>query len=156
MISIDLVDETDGVSELQMKEIESLLQHAAKIENINGEGELSVTFVDNERIREINYEYRDKNQPTDVLSFAMEELGEGEIEVIGMDMPRILGDIIISVPKAKEQAEEYAHSYERELGFLAIHGFLHLLGYDHMTAEEEQVMTNKQKEILDSYGLSRE
>lgn len=156
MISIDFIDETGEVSEQQMAEVEKLLLHAAKIEKLEEDGELSFTFVDNEKIREINNEYRGKNQPTDVISFAMEELGEGEVEIVGMEMPRVLGDIIISVPRAKEQAEDYGHSYERELGFLAVHGFLHLLGYDHMTDEDEKVMTNKQKEILETYGLSRE
>ena len=110
--------------------------------------EVSVTFVSNERIQEINREYRDKDTPTDVISFAMEELGEGEMELIGADMPRVLGDIIISIPKTKEQAEEYGHSFIRELGFLAVHGFLHLLGYDHMNEEEEKEMFTLQKEIL--------
>lgn len=155
MISIDFIDEIEEVSEQQILEIEELLQHAATFENINEEAEVSITFVDNERIKEINKEYRDKDQPTDVISFALEELGEGEVEIIGADMPRFLGDIIISIPKAKEQAEEYNHSFERELGFLSLHGFLHLLGYDHMTEEDEKVMFGKQDEILQSYGLQR-
>lgn len=155
MISIDFIDEIEEVSEQQILEIEKLLQHAATFENINDEAEVSITFVDNERIKEINKEYRDKDQPTDVISFALEELGEGEVEIIGADMPRFLGDIIISIPKAKEQAEEYNHSFERELGFLSLHGFLHLLGYDHMTEEDEKVMFGKQDEILQSYGLQR-
>jgi probable rRNA maturation factor len=111
--------------------------------------------VTNERIHEINREYRDKDAPTDVISFAMEELGEGEIELIGAELPRVLGDIIISIPKAEEQAEEYGHSFIRELGFLSVHGFLHLLGYDHMEKEEEEKMFARQKEILDAYGLTR-
>ncbi|MCR3891142.1 rRNA maturation RNase YbeY, partial [Bacillus paralicheniformis] len=84
-----------------------------------------------------------------------EEDGEGEIEIIGADMPPVLGDIIISADKAREQAEEYGHSLMRELGFLTVHGFLHLLGYDHMTEEEEKEMFTKQKDILNRYGLSR-
>jgi probable rRNA maturation factor len=71
-------------------------------------------------------------------------------------MPRMLGDIIISIERTKEQAEEYGHSFDRELGFLALHGFLHLLGFDHMNEEDEKVMFTKQKEILEEYGLSRE
>ena len=117
--------------------------------------ELSVTFVDNERIQEINKEYRHKDMPTDVISFAMEELGEGEIALIGVDMPRVLGDIIISIPKAKSQADEYGHTFMRELGFLAVHGFLHLLGYDHEVEEDEKVMFSRQKDLLDAYGLER-
>ena len=76
--------------------------------------------------------------------------------MVGADIPRVLGDIIISVPKAREQAVEYNHSVMRELGFLAVHGFLHLLGYDHLTKEDEKKMFERQKEILDGYGLERQ
>jgi probable rRNA maturation factor len=152
---IDSLDETNELSSELMIEIERIIKFAAEKENIMEQSEVSITFVSNERIQEINREYRDKDTPTDVISFAMEELGEGEVELIGEEMPRILGDIIISVPKAKEQAKEYGHSFIRELGFLAVHGFLHLLGYDHMTKEEEEVMFTRQREIFDEYGLTR-
>jgi len=152
---IDCADETNELSDQQMLEIERLINFAAKKQRIKEHSEVSVTFVTNERIQEINREYRDKDIPTDVISFAMEELGEGEVELSGVDMPRVLGDIIISIPRTKEQAEEYGHSFERELGFLAVHGFLHLLGYDHMTGEEEKEMFTLQKEILNEYGLTR-
>ena len=154
-IEIDFIDEINEVSAIDMGAIEEILEVAAKTENIPEGSEVSITFVDNNRIQEINYEYRNKNAPTDVISFAMEELGEGEIEIKGIDMPRILGDIIISIPRTREQAEEYGHSFKRELGFLALHGFLHLLGYDHETKEDEKIMFSKQKEILDEYGLER-
>lgn len=152
---IDFSDETNEVTAEQIEEIEKIVNFAAEKEDIEQGTEVSITFVSNERIREINREYRDKDVPTDVISFAMEELGEGEIELVGAVMPRILGDIIISTARAKEQAEEFGHSYLRELGFLAVHGFLHLLGYDHMTEEDEKVMFSLQKEILDQYGLTR-
>lgn len=154
-LMIDLIDETNELSNEQMAEIEKLLNFAAEKEGVEANSELSVTFVSNERIHEINREYRDKDAPTDVISFAMEELGEGEIELNGVDMPRVLGDIIISIPRAKEQAVEYGHSFIRELGFLTVHGFLHLLGYDHMTDAEEKQMFTLQKEILNEYGLKR-
>ncbi|MCM2531602.1 rRNA maturation RNase YbeY [Neobacillus pocheonensis] len=154
-LMIDFLDETNELTEEQLQEIERLLNFAAKKENIEEESEVSVTFVSNERIQEINREYRDKDNATDVISFAMEELGEGEVELVGPDMPRVLGDIIISVPKTKEQAEEYGHSFIRELGFLSVHGFLHLLGYDHMNEADEVQMFTLQKEILNEYGLSR-
>jgi probable rRNA maturation factor len=154
-LMIDLVDETGQLSDEQMGDIEKLLNFAAEKENVEDNSEVSVTFVSNERIHEINREYRDKDAPTDVISFAMEELGEGEIELIGAELPRVLGDIIISIPKAEEQAKEYGHSFIRELGFLSVHGFLHLLGYDHMEKEEEEKMFARQKEILDAYGLTR-
>jgi probable rRNA maturation factor len=152
---IDFIDETSELSEEDIHTVEKLLQLAAKLENVDANSELSVTFVTNDTIQEINKEYRGKDSPTDVISFAMEELGEGEIPLSGLDIPRVLGDIIISVAKAREQAIEYGHSFIRELGFLAVHGFLHLLGYDHEIAEDEKRMFSRQKEILDEFGLKR-
>ena len=152
---IDFNDETNELTEQELNTIENLLHFAAKKESIEDGSELSVTFVTNDRIQEINREYRDKDKATDVISFAMEELGEGEIPLSGVDMPRILGDIIISLAKAKEQAEDYGHSFIRELGFLSVHGFLHLLGYDHEIEEDEKKMFGRQKDILDEFGLKR-
>ncbi|WP_428909167.1 rRNA maturation RNase YbeY [Niallia sp. Krafla_26] len=154
-IIIDFNDETNELSEEEINTIEKILQLAAKMEKVEDDSELSVTFVTNERIQEINKEYRHKDMPTDVISFAMEELGEGEIPLTGMDMPRVLGDIIISIAKARAQAEEYGHTFIRELGFLAVHGFLHLLGYDHEIEEDEKIMFSRQKDILDEFGLTR-
>jgi probable rRNA maturation factor len=156
ILNIDVNDRTNSVNEETIAFIEKLLNHAAEVEQLEHETEVSITFVTNEEIREINREYRGKDTPTDVISFALEELGEGEIEVINDEMPVVLGDIIISIERAKEQAEEYGHSYDRELGFLTVHGFLHLLGYDHMTTEDEKKMFGKQDDILHSFGLRRE
>lgn len=155
MLNIDFLDETNEVSDEHVELVENLLLHAAEKEKI-GDAELSVTFVTNEEIHRINREYRQKDAPTDVISFALEELGEGEVEIVGEGLPRVLGDIIISIDRTKEQATEYGHSFERELGFLAVHGLLHLLGYDHMTEDEEKVMFSKQEEILSSFGLGRD
>ncbi|WP_156735563.1 rRNA maturation RNase YbeY [Bacillus velezensis] len=152
---IDIVDETNSVSADAVQEVEKLLQFAAEKEGVQDQAEVSVTIVTNEEIREINRDYRGKDTPTDVISFALEEEGEDEVEIVGADMPPVLGDIIISADRTKEQAEEYGHSFMRELGFLAVHGFLHLLGYDHMTKEEEEEMFSKQKDLLDEYGLTR-
>jgi probable rRNA maturation factor len=154
-LEIDFLDETNELSDHEINEIEKLLNYTAEKEDVQEGSELSVTFVSNERIQEINREYRDKDRPTDVISFALEEMGEGELEIVGEGIPRILGDIIISIPKAREQAEEYNHSFMRELGFLAVHGLLHLLGYDHMNEQDEKQMFDRQKEILDGYGLGR-
>ncbi|EDL63162.1 rRNA maturation RNase YbeY [Bacillus sp. SG-1] len=154
-LEIDFLDETNKLSESDRELVQSLLDYAAGQENVEPASELTVSFVTNERIQEINKEYRDKDQPTDVISFALEELGEDETVIVGDGIPRILGDIIISVEKAKDQADEYGHSFSRELGFLALHGFLHLLGYDHMNEEDEKRMFGRQKEILDGYGLQR-
>jgi probable rRNA maturation factor len=156
VLEIEYNDETGELSENQIQQILELLTLAAEMENITEESELSLTFVTNEKIHQINKEYRGVDRPTDVISFALEESVEEEIEIIGApSMPRILGDIIISIPKAKEQAMEYGHSFMRELGFLAVHGFLHLLGYDHGTKEEEKEMFTKQEKILTQFGLSR-
>ncbi|MFD2868834.1 rRNA maturation factor [Kurthia sp. 3B1D] len=156
MLNIDFLDETGKVTDKDLELVEGLLQHAAKIEQVEDGTELSVTFVTNEAIHEINKEYRHKDAPTDVISFALEELGEGETAIIAEGMPRILGDVIISIDRTREQAEEFGHSFERELGFLAVHGLLHVLGYDHMVPEDEKIMFGKQDEILESYGLSRD
>ena len=156
MLNIDFLDETNEVKEEHIVLVEKLLQHAADVEKIEDGSEVSITFVTNEAIHEINREYRDKDQPTDVISFALEEMGEGEVAIIGEGIPRILGDIIISTDRTREQAEEYGHTFERELGFLAVHGFLHLLGYDHMTEQDEKEMFGKQDEILGSFGLGRD
>ena len=117
-----------------------------KLENV----EFNVIFVDEETIRKINKEYRNIDKVTDVISFALED-GEN----IKFEFGRVLGDIYICVERMKKQAEEYGHSLLRELSFLAVHGFYHLLGYDHMTKEEEKIMFEKQEMILNAYGFTR-
>ena len=158
-MDITFVDETNGLTEDKIHDIEDLLQFAASYLELAEPIEMSVTFMDNAAIQEINRDYRGKDAPTDVISFALEETGEGEVPVVfeegASPFPRELGDLMISVERAKEQAEEYGHSFERELGFLALHGFLHINGYDHMTPEDEKEMFTLQKEILDAYGLKR-
>ena len=109
---------------------------------------LSVTLVDNKFIHELNREYRNVDRPTDVISFAFLDGDEQRDEKLHGHGPVPLGDIYISVEKAKAQAEEYGHPLERELSFLFVHGLLHLLGYDHMTKEDEAVMFKLQDEIL--------
>ncbi|MFS0561754.1 rRNA maturation RNase YbeY [Terribacillus sp. 179-K 1B1 HS] len=153
---IDFHDKTNSVTEDYIDLIDRLIQYAAEAEKITEEAEMSITFVDNEEIQVINRNYRQKDAPTDVISFAMQEEGEGEQQIIGEEIPVVFGDIIISVDKAKEQAEDYGHSVERELGFLALHGFLHLLGYDHMNEADEKKMFGRQEEILNGFGLKRE
>lgn len=153
MLTMDFIDEQQVIDEDTKNQIESLLTFAAKKENITEEAELSISFVDEQEIQAINRDYRDKDKVTDVISFSLEE---DEPEIEGLDMPRVLGDIIICLEVAKEQAESYNHSLSRELGFLALHGFLHLLGYDHMTEEDEKEMFSRQDEILNEFGLTRE
>ncbi|QAS54153.1 rRNA maturation RNase YbeY [Halobacillus litoralis] len=155
MITIDFQDETNSVDEAFVDLIQRIIRFAGEKEGLKGDSEVSVSFVDNSEIQEINRNYRQKDEPTDVISFAMQELGDGEMNILDENMPVMLGDIVISVDKAKEQAEEYDHSLERELGFLALHGFLHLLGYDHLNEEEEKTMFGRQEEILHEFGLQR-
>ncbi|WP_297075314.1 rRNA maturation RNase YbeY [uncultured Enterococcus sp.] len=159
-MEITFIDEQTLVTPEKINEIQALLNFAATHLGIEEDAEMSVTFMNNPEIQVINREYRGKDAPTDVISFAFEEEGEGEMEIFfdeenALDLPRTLGDIMISVERAKEQASEYGHSFDRELGFLALHGFLHINGYDHMTPEDEKEMFDLQKEILDAYGLER-
>jgi probable rRNA maturation factor len=141
--------------------LEQLLRLAGEAEGV-ADGDVALTFVDDARIHELNREYRGIDRPTDVLSFAMTEDGGepdivfGELEDGETDpVSGMLGDIVISLERAKAQSEEYGHSLEREIGFLFVHGFLHLLGYDHETPEDEAVMFAKQEEILRRAGLTR-
>jgi probable rRNA maturation factor len=126
-----------------------------KMEGFEGAAEISVTFVDNEQIRELNAEYRNKDSATDVLSFP---LGEDAVYDTNMETGALLlGDIIISVPRAIEQAEMYGHSLRREIGFLTVHSMLHLLGYDHENEGIEAVrMREKEEQVLNKLGLKRD
>lgn len=152
MFTIDFNDHTELVKDEWYQQIDDLLNFAKEQERIEEDAELSVTFVDKNEIQKINRMYRDKDKVTDVISFAFEE---DEPEIVGLDIPRVLGDIIICTDVAEEQANAYGHSFERELGFLALHGFLHLLGYDHMNEEDEKEMFGRQDTILNAYGLTR-
>lgn len=156
MIAIDIIDETETLKAEQLQTVQRLLESAADSEGIEGNAEVSLTFVNDDRIQALNQSYRNTDRPTDVLSFALQE-GEAEPVAVGTadGLPRVLGDIVVSVPTAKDQAAAYNHSFLRELGFLTMHGFLHLLGYDHMTSEDERSMFSRQKDLLQSYGLER-
>jgi len=159
-LEITFIDETKKVSKDELEDIDRLLQYAADYLKLPENSEMSITFMDNKRIQVINRDYRGKDAPTDVISFAIEEEGEDEMPIFfddeeTTDLPNELGDIMISTQRAQEQAAEYGHSYEREVGFLALHGFLHINGYDHMTPEDEKEMFGLQKEILNAYGLKR-
>jgi probable rRNA maturation factor len=131
-----------------------VLEETARVHEVDDLAEVSLMFTDDETIHEMNREYRGIDRPTDVLSFALEE-GEEE-EIYGGPEENLLGDIIISVETATRQAEEYGHSVEREMAFLALHGMLHLLGYDHMEEEGRQEMRAQEEAILASLGITRE
>ncbi|ADO57558.1 metalloprotease [Paenibacillus jamilae] len=142
--------------------LNTLLEQAGKAEGVT-DGEVALTFVNDDQIHELNRDYRGIDRPTDVLSFAMKETLDEELEIIYEptednplnDVPDVLGDIIISVQTAQAQSEEYGHSIEREIGFLFVHGFLHLLGYDHQDDASEAEMMGKQEAVLAQVGLTR-
>jgi probable rRNA maturation factor len=135
--------------------IEICTAAALEEEGIDDTAEVSVTLVDNEGIRELNREHRDIDRETDVLSFP---LGDDDGYEVDPDNDAImLGDIVISLEKAAQQAEEYGHSYRREVAFLITHSLFHLLGYDHVNSEEEEkIMFGKQEKVLDKLGITRE
>lgn len=157
-MNIAVYDETNKINPTDQELVTSVLEFASVYLKIEKEAEVSVTFVDDNKIREINKEYRNKDTATDVISFAIQE-DEDEFSFqwseLDKSLPIDLGDLFISIERAAEQAQDYGHSFERELGFLALHGFLHLNGYDHMTEEDEKEMFDLQKKILKEYGLER-
>ena len=165
-LDIALYDETESVEEEHLALIEKLILSTAKELELGENFEVSITIVDNARIHEINRQYRSIDRPTDVISFAIEDNDDEDFDVFldesffdadeeRITVPRLLGDIFISIDKVKEQAKEFGHSYEREIGFLVVHGFLHLNGYDHQTKEEEKEMFDLQEMILKENGLER-
>ena len=157
-MQVELYDEKEFLDASQEKLILNILHYAGERLEIEDLTEMSVTLVDNDEIQAINKEYRGKDQPTDVISFAIEdEAGEGDfdLDLSQFDIPRQLGDIVISFDQLQEQAQAYGHSIERELGFLCVHGFLHLNGYDHQNETDEKKMFNLQETILEEFGLER-
>jgi len=162
---IEMIDETNQVSEEIKNQTLDILEFAAQ-KTGKEDKEMAVTFVTNERSHELNLKYRDTNRPTDVisleykpegsLSFDEEDLADDpDLAEVLTEFDAYIGELFISVDKAREQAQEYGHSFEREMGFLAVHGFLHINGYDHYTPQEEKEMFSLQEEILDAYGLKR-
>ena len=148
MNQFEIFNETN--EKVDLDEEKKIIEYALKHENLENV-EFNVIFVDGKTIRKINKEYRNIDRVTDVISFALED-GEDNIS---FEFGRLLGDIYICVDKMKEQAKQYGHSLLREQGFLTVHGLLHLLGYDHMTKEDEEIMFKKQELILNDYGLKR-
>lgn len=131
----------------------SLMEIALKTLGVKCDPIVSVSLVDNKCIHRINKKYRHIDRPTDVISFAFLDDGHQYEKVLFKEGMVALGDIYISVEKASEQAKEYGHSIKRELCFLFVHGLLHLLGYDHMTKEDEEVMFSLQEKILSQKGV---
>ena len=131
--------------------IEKVCAEVGRVYGLTSGEELSILLCSNEKIHELNREYRQIDRSTDVISFALEDSEQYYIE----GMPREIGDIFISIDHAKMQAEEYGHSFYREMCFLFTHGLLHLLGFDHMNEEDEKVMFSRQKEILNALNIER-
>ncbi|WP_423189219.1 rRNA maturation RNase YbeY [Alkalibacterium sp. f15] len=156
-MDIIIHDDTKHLTQEKLNWMEELLQFSADKLTIPKSAEISITVVDNKKIREINKEYRNKDTVTDVISFALEDDEDifMTLELENDEIPRDLGDIFLSYDKAVEQAGDYGHSVDREIGFLLVHGFLHLNGYDHMTEADEKEMFSLQEEILSEYGLKR-
>lgn len=145
----EIINDTD-IEVLELDVLENYVKYLVKKLELE-KCEFNIIIVDNERIHEINKVYRNIDRETDVITFALED----EDSIVLPSDERVLGDIYISIDKAESQSEEYGHSLLRELSFLAVHGFYHLLGYDHMTEEDEKVMFKKQEEVLEEYGISR-
>jgi len=152
----DKIEVTDDMQDLIKKAVET----SFSVEKFSIPSEISVMLVDNRYIREINKEHREIDKPTDVLSFPIVDMYDGVINSDEGDFDfdeevLVLGDIIVSLEMAKLQAEEYGHSFERELAFLITHGVFHLLGYDHDSTEREEKMLSKQYAVLEALNLSR-
>ena len=152
-MNIDFVfdNEVENFENNYEQDFTAIIEQALKTLGIEDDVEVSCVLVDDERIHEINREYRHIDRSTDVISFAMEDNDQFYVE----GMPRTLGDIFISVDHAKKQAEEYGHSLRREMCFLFTHGILHLLGYDHIEEDDKSVMRAKEEEILEKFGYRR-
>ena len=134
------------------KVLEDLIQKAIVEEDLDYEGEVSIMFVDDEEIHKLNKMHRDKDMPTDVLSFPQYPSLKDDDEV---DPYIILGDVVISTETAMRQAESFGHSLMREIGFLVVHSMFHLFGYDHDTEEHTKEMREKEEQVLSSYNLTR-
>lgn len=135
--------------------IKKVVNTVARTAKLAKNTEASILIVDNSYIQELNFIYRGQNTPTDVLSFAMNELGEDEPDFDFSGEVNVLGDIVISLEKALEQSQEYGHSLEREVGYLVAHGMLHLLGYDHETEAERKLMRALEEKIMSAVKLER-
>ncbi len=146
MNNIGIFNETDENIDFDLK---SLLEFALKKESLKNI-EFNIIFINNDRIKQLNKEYRNIDNITDVISFALEDYDKSTYDNV-----RVLGDVYISLEQAKKQSIDYDHSYQREISFLSIHGLLHLLGYDHMDEKQEKIMFNKQEDILNEYGIKR-
>lgn len=166
MIYVDNRQSLLDVKDEFIEKLKNVIEFALKEEKVNIKCEVSLVFVDNEEIKEINNDTRGINKETDVLSFPMLEYDDKKVfkemyldykfspsDFDGDDL--VLGDIVLSLEKALEQSEEYNHSYEREASYLVVHSVLHLLGYDHMEEDEKKIMRSREEEILNKLNITR-
>lgn len=156
-VILDIAWEEESISFERREPLAVLLNQAVqegiRLSGGSEKSEVSLMLVDNQRIRALNLEYRGIDRATDVLSFALQE--EMEEEPDSQFKDEMLGDVVISVPRARAQAEEYGHTFERELVYLAVHGTLHLLGYNHEEETDKQEMRQKEEEVMDLLSLTR-
>lgn len=166
MLYIDNRQDKIEINEELNKIVERIIDFTLKKENVNLETEISLIYVDNNIIKEINYETRNINKETDVLSFPLLNYPEGNVYKEIYDNESfsyedfnegrlVLGDIVLSLEKAKEQSMEFQHSFYREVCYLCIHSLLHLLGYDHMKDAEKVIMRKREEEILGEFNIIR-
>lgn len=155
IISMENAQDKIVLGEYLEQRLQDGLNAVAKLHDLDDMTEVDITIVDDEEIHQLNRDYRNVDRPTDVLSFALDEDDEDEPELLEGQL-HLLGDIIISAETATRQAEEFGHGLEREIVYLAVHGLLHLLGYDHMVEEDKVVMRAKEEEALRAINLSEE
>lgn len=155
IISMENAQDKIVLGEYLEKRLQDGLNAVAKLHDLDDMTEVDITIVDDEEIHQLNRYYRNVDRPTDVLSFALDEDDEDEPELLEGQL-HLLGDIIISAETATRQAEEFGHGLEREIVYLAVHGLLHLLGYDHMVEEDKVIMRAKEEEALRAINLAEE
>jgi len=152
-LKVDIVGNTKQLPKQLIPTIRKIFSAIKTYEKLEGNMEVAVSFVSDEEIQSLNKQYRGKDRPTDVLSFPV--YTKEELIGLPVDLPITLGDIVISIDRGKEQAKLYNHSLLREFTFLAVHGLLHLVGYDHNTPEAEKEMFSYQNKLLKEHGLER-
>ncbi len=158
---IDIVNEQDKlrVTKETEKLIEDVIENTLRREGFEHDSYVSVTLTDNEEIKEVNLVQRGIDRVTDVLSFPVLEFEDGEMQADAGDYfedKLILGDVLLSLERAKEQSEDFGHSFEREVGYLVCHSILHLLGYDHESEDEREIMREKEEKVLSELSLTRD
>ena len=155
IVTLENNQEQVSIPEALEADLTKAMNVVAELEALSPQTEVDITLVDDAAIHELNRTYRGIDRPTDVLSFALDE-GEEEPEVDDDEIEHLLGDVIISAPTAVRQGEEYGHGLEREMTYLAVHGMLHLLGYDHMEEKDKLIMRKREEEVLRRLDLAEE